>query len=75
MDECPERSSFIRMKNLTLRELRNNFSKLEVCLGEDQKIRIEKPGQPIPVLMGVESIAIAPTRKPDFAARRQAIWG
>ena len=30
MDECPERSSFIRMKNLTLKELRNNFSKLEV---------------------------------------------
>lgn len=63
------------MVTATLRDLRNNFSKLEVLLGEGESIQIEKRGQPIAVLTGFRSDRQTTIPKPDFAARRKAIWG
>ena len=62
------------MKTATVRELRNEFAKLEAWLGEGEEIRIEKRGQAIAILSPVT----AKSRKiktPDFEARRKAIWG
>jgi len=59
------------MKTATVRDLRNNFAKLETWLAEGEEIQIEKRGEPIAVL--------SPPRKPfvkiDWAARRKRIWG
>ena len=63
------------MMTATLRDLRNNFSKLEVLLGEGEAIQIEKRGQPIAVLTGLRTDQKATVPKPDFAARRKANWG
>lgn len=63
------------MKTVTVRDLRNSFSKLEAWLSEGEDIRIEKRGQPIGVLSAWRPDAHAPAPKPDFAARRRAIWG
>ncbi len=63
------------MKVATVRELRNSFSMLEVWLAEGEEIRIEKRGQPIGVLTGWKPETPASAAKPDFAARRKAIWG
>lgn len=63
------------MKTVTVRELRNSFSKLETWLAEGETIRIEKRGQPIGILSAWSTEASPPLSKPDFAARRRAIWG
>lgn len=66
---------FVRMKTATLRDLRNDFSKLEAWLGEGEQICIEKRGQPIAMLMPVDAATVKKVKTPDFAARRKAIWG
>ena len=64
------------MKTATVRDLRNNFSKLEAWLKDGMEICIEKRGEPVAMLT-----AMKPRRHPariegpDFAARRKAIWG
>lgn len=58
-----------------MRDLRNSFSKLEAWLLEGEDIRIEKRGQPIGVLRAWRSEVSTQPAKPDFAARRRAIWG
>ena len=63
------------MKTVTVRELRNSFSTLEVWLEEGEEIHIEKRGQLIGVLTGWRSRVLPRLEKPDFAARRKAIWG
>ena len=63
------------MKTVTVRDLRNSFAKLEAWLLEGEDIRIEKRGHPIGLLKAWTSVDSAPTAKPDFAARRRAIWG
>ena len=63
------------MKTVTVRDLRNSFSKLEAWLLEGEEIRIEKRGQPIGVLTAWRTDAAEHPAKPDFAARRRAIWG
>lgn len=63
------------MKTVTVRELRNSFSMLEAWLLEGEDIRIEKRGQPIGVLAAWRPDALAQPARPDFAARRRAIWG
>ncbi len=62
------------MKTVTVRDLRNNFSKLEAWLGEGEQIQIEKRGQPIALLTGLRTERIK-ARRVDFAARRRKIWG
>jgi antitoxin (DNA-binding transcriptional repressor) of toxin-antitoxin stability system len=63
------------MKKVTVRDLRNSFSMLEAWLSEGEDICIEKRGQPIGVLTAWRPNAQAQPPKPDFAARRRAIWG
>jgi antitoxin (DNA-binding transcriptional repressor) of toxin-antitoxin stability system len=57
---------------MTVRDLRNSFSRLEAWLLEGEQIRIEKRGRPIGILTAWRADAAT---KPDFAARRRAIWG
>jgi antitoxin (DNA-binding transcriptional repressor) of toxin-antitoxin stability system len=63
------------MKTVTVRDLSNSFSMLEAWLLEGEDIRIEKRGQPIGVLTAWRPDARTEPIKPDFAARRRAIWG
>jgi antitoxin (DNA-binding transcriptional repressor) of toxin-antitoxin stability system len=63
------------MKTVTVRELRNSFPRLEAWLSEGEEIRIEKRGQPIAILTAWRPESATQIAKPDFAARRRAIWG
>ena len=63
------------MKTVSVRDLRNSFPMLEAWLLEGQDICIEKRGQPIGILTAWRGDASARPAKPDFAARRRAIWG
>lgn len=65
---------FVHMKTVTVRDLRNNFSKVEAWLGEGEEIRIEKRGKPIGYLSAArKKKSVVP--KVDWEARRKAIWG
>jgi antitoxin (DNA-binding transcriptional repressor) of toxin-antitoxin stability system len=66
---------YVHMKTVTVRDLRNRFSLLEAWLAEGEVIQIEKRGRPIGVLRGYQTGSHTPAVKPDFAARRKAIWG
>lgn len=48
---------------------------IEAWLLEGEEIRIEKRGQPIAMLTAWSADASERPVKPDFAARRRAIWG
>jgi antitoxin (DNA-binding transcriptional repressor) of toxin-antitoxin stability system len=63
------------MKTVTVRDLRNSFPKLEAWLTEGETICIERRGQPIGLLSAWQPQATEPDAKPDFKARRRAIWG
>lgn len=63
------------MKTVTVRDLRNSFSRLEAWLSEGEEICIEKRGQPIGLLTAWRPDASERHAKPDFAARRRVIWG
>ena len=64
------------MKTATVRDLRNNFSKLEAWLKDGVEICIEKRGEPVAMLTAMKSRrSPAKIKMPDFAARRKAIWG
>ena len=58
-----------------LRDLRNNFAKLEAWLAEGQSIQIKKRGESIALLTSFKNASTSQKlKKPDFAARRKAIW-
>ena len=63
------------MKTVTVRDLRNSFSMLEAWLLEGEDICIVKRGQPIGLLTAWRADTTTRPVKPDFAARRRAIWG
>jgi antitoxin (DNA-binding transcriptional repressor) of toxin-antitoxin stability system len=63
------------LKTVTVRDLRNSFSMLETWLSEGESIVIAKRGQPIGVLTPWRPDAPTQPARPDFAARRRAIWG
>ena len=63
------------MKTVTVRDLRNNFSKVEAWLGEGEEIRIEKRGKPIGFLSATPKSGNSTISKVDWEARRKAIWG
>lgn len=66
----------VHMKTATVRDLRNDFSRIEGWLREGEEVRIEKRGQPLAVLAPYRESAESGTiRNPDFAARLKAIWG
>jgi antitoxin (DNA-binding transcriptional repressor) of toxin-antitoxin stability system len=62
------------MKTATVRDLRNNFSKIEAWIAEGEEVRIEKRGQPVAYLnarpRGEREFVM-----PDFEARLKRIWG
>ena len=62
------------MITVPLRNLRNNFSKLEKWLGEGESIQIQKRGELIALLTGLTGPKKSSITKPNFAARRKAIW-
>ncbi len=59
------------MKTASVRDLRNNFSKLEAWLAEGEEIQIEKRGQPVATLSPNKPRFV----KTDWAARRKELWG
>ena len=63
------------MKTVTVRDLRNNFSKVESWLGEGEEIRIEKRGKPIGYLSATPRSGEKRGRKVDYMARLHEIWG
>ncbi|MBK1835222.1 type II toxin-antitoxin system Phd/YefM family antitoxin [Roseibacillus ishigakijimensis] len=66
------------MKTVTVRDLRNNFAKVEAWLAEGEPIRVEKRGKPVAYLSteAPESGGEAGKRVlPDFEARLQRLWG
>jgi antitoxin (DNA-binding transcriptional repressor) of toxin-antitoxin stability system len=63
------------MKTVNVRDVRNRFSALEAWVGEGEKIEIRKRGKPIAWLIPIPPGSRPKLAKPDFAARRKAIWG
>jgi antitoxin (DNA-binding transcriptional repressor) of toxin-antitoxin stability system len=64
------------MKTATVRELRNNFSKLETWLAAGERVEIRRRGKPVAVLGPSEGeSAQQGIELPDFRARLHAIWG
>jgi len=59
------------MRTATVRELRNDFSKLETWLAEGEEIQIEKRGKPIALLSQPAKKFV----KPDYRARLKRLWG
>ena len=68
-------TNYVHMKCVTVRDLRNNFAKVEAWLGEGEEIRIEKRGQPIGFLSATPKAGASGVNKPDFMARLHEIWG
>ena len=66
---------YVHMKTATLRDLRNNFAKLEAWLAEGEDIQIEKRGELVAVLKSLGGKKPGKIKMPDFAARRKALWG
>lgn len=65
------------MKIATVRDLRNNFAKLETWLAAGERVEIRRRGKPVAVL-GPSSASASPeqpVQRPDYRARLQAIWG
>lgn len=63
------------MKTATVRELRNEFSKLEAWLAEGEEIQIQKRGEVVGVLAPpTEAAAAGKLKKPDFMARLRENW-
>lgn len=65
------------MKTATLRDLRNNFGKLESWLAEGQQVKILKRGEPVAVLRRPAKGGRKKTGlpSPNFKSRREALWG
>lgn len=66
---------YVHMKTATVRDLRNNFSKLEAWLSDGESVRIEKRGEPVALLTALPRDKSKAFKMPDFAARRRSIWG
>jgi antitoxin (DNA-binding transcriptional repressor) of toxin-antitoxin stability system len=63
------------MKTATVRDLRNQFSILEAWLAEGEQIEIQKRGEPVAVLSPIPKRRRRRGKRPDFAARLDALWG
>ncbi len=50
------------MKTATVRDLRNNFSKLEAWLSDGESVRIEKRGEPLALLTALPKKRIRGSR-------------
>jgi antitoxin (DNA-binding transcriptional repressor) of toxin-antitoxin stability system len=65
----------VHMKTATVRDLRNNFAKLEAWLSNGEEVCIEKRGEPVAMLTAMRRNKRKTRKKTDFAARLKAIWG
>jgi antitoxin (DNA-binding transcriptional repressor) of toxin-antitoxin stability system len=65
----------VHVRTATVRDLRNNFAKLEAWLKNGEEICIEKRGEPVAMLTAMRRAKVDKVKNPDFAARRKAIWG
>ncbi len=63
------------MKTATVRDLRNNFSRVEAWLRDGEDVCIEKRGEPFAMLTALRRKRAVKVKNPDFEARRKAIWG
>lgn len=65
------------MKTATVRELRNEFPRIEAWVHEGESINISKRGKVIATLVPVSSNAALAGRvpKPDIMARLRETWG
>lgn len=63
------------MKTATVRDLRNNFPRLEAWLRDGEDVCIEKRGEPFAMLSALRGKRAPRVKHPDFEARRKAIWG
>lgn len=68
---------YVPMKTATVRDLRNDFGRLEAWLAEGETIKIEKRGMPVALLTPTQSSAVVtpPIKRPDVRARLKRIWG
>lgn len=64
------------MKTASVRDLRNNFSTLEIWLSEGEHISIVKRGKPLAILSPLNSATKSTSPvQPDFQARLKSLWG
>lgn len=63
------------MKTATVRDLRNNFPRVEAWLRDGEDVCIEKRGEPFAMLTALRRKRVVKVKNPDFEARRKAIWG
>lgn len=63
------------MKTATVRDLRNNFPRVEAWLRDGEDVCIEKRGEPFAMLTALRGKRAVKVKNPDFAARQRAIWG
>ena len=62
----------VHMKTATVRDLRNNFSKIEAWLGNGEKVRIDKRGRAVAMISAMPRTGSTAVKMPDFAARLKA---
>jgi len=62
------------MKTATVRDLRNNFSRLEAWLAEGETVEIRKRGETIAELRQPARRQQKEPPMPDFMARMRKIW-
>lgn len=62
------------MKTATVRDLRNNFSRLEAWLAEGETIEIRKRGETVAELHKPSHKKKAEPPMPDFMGRMRKIW-
>jgi len=65
------------MKTATVRDLRNNFAKLEAWLAAGERVEIRRRDKPVAVLGPASETAASKrtVKRPDYRARLNAIWG
>lgn len=65
------------MKTATVRDLRNNFAKLEAWVAAGERVEIRRRDKPVAVLGPASEQAAGKqaVKRPDYEARRKAIWG
>jgi len=65
------------MRTATVRELRNEFPRIEAWVHEGESINISKRGKVIATLVPVSANAVAGNKviKPDIMSRLRETWG
>lgn len=77
LDTCYVRHKMDHMKTATVRELRNDFPRIEAWVNEGESVHISKRGKVIATLVPASANAgessVVP--KPDIMARLRETWG